>query len=242
MWDYLPVAASTYAGDIDNMIKVITYITGAWLLACYAIIIIFLIGSIKRKGKPSKYLTGEGKQKWFVLVPLIFVVLFDFGIDLANTPIWTKMKIDMPKDIDQEVRINAKQWLWEFTHPGKDGVFDTKDDVKEFNMLKVRLNAKTKFFLTASDVMHSFSVPVFRLKQDAIPGRTISGWFEATKTGTYSVQCVEICGVGHTFMAAKIQIMSDSAFSKSMTALAKEQHSQKVAVSSADVKKTAGRN
>jgi len=62
------------------------------------------------------------------------------------------------------------------------------------------------FRLESRDVLHSFSVPVFRLKQDAIPGRSITGWFQPTLTGEYSVQCAEICGIGHGVMAARIHI------------------------------------
>ena len=58
--------------------------------------------------------------------------------------------------------------------------------------------------------MHSFSVPAFRLKQDAVPGRIITGWFEATETGEYDIQCAEICGVGHGVMGAKIIIETPS--------------------------------
>ncbi len=57
-------------------------------------------------------------------------------------------------------------------------------------------------------MIHSFSVPVFRLKQDAVPGRVITGWFEATKTGTHDIQCAEICGIGHGVMGARIVIES----------------------------------
>jgi cytochrome c oxidase subunit 2 len=62
------------------------------------------------------------------------------------------------------------------------------------------------FKLESKDVLHSFSVPVFRLKQDVIPGRVITGWFTPTKTGTFDIQCVEICGIGHALMPAKIVI------------------------------------
>ena len=57
-------------------------------------------------------------------------------------------------------------------------------------------------------MLHNFSVPVFRLKQDAIPGRVITGWFEATRTGEYGIQCAEICGIGHGLMGARIFIES----------------------------------
>jgi cytochrome c oxidase subunit 2 len=59
-------------------------------------------------------------------------------------------------------------------------------------------------------VVHSFSVPVFRLKQDAVPGRTITGWFRPTQTGEFDIQCAEICGIGHGVMGARIHIESES--------------------------------
>ena len=63
--------------------------------------------------------------------------------------------------------------------------------------------------LESKDVVHSFSVPVFRLKQDAIPGRIITGWFEPTQTGSYDIQCAEICGIGHGLMAARVIIETE---------------------------------
>jgi len=70
------------------------------------------------------------------------------------------------------------------------------------------VNEPYVFELSSRDVLHSFSVPVFRLKQDAVPGRVITGWFEPTKTGTYDIQCAEICGIGHALMPARIVIES----------------------------------
>ena len=74
--------------------------------------------------------------------------------------------------------------------------------------LHVKVNTIYHYKLESRDVLHSFSVPVFRLKQDAIPGRVISGWFEPTKTGIYDIQCVEMCGIGHALMPARIVIES----------------------------------
>ena len=68
------------------------------------------------------------------------------------------------------------------------------------------------FELTSLDVMHSFSVPVFRLKQDAVPGRTIRGWFKATREGSYEFMCAEICGIGHTMMKAMLHVESPEAY------------------------------
>jgi cytochrome c oxidase subunit 2 len=72
--------------------------------------------------------------------------------------------------------------------------------------LHVEVEKTYHFQLQSRDVLHSFSVPVFRLKQDAIPGRSITGWFTPTRTGEHDVQCSEICGIGHGVMAARIHI------------------------------------
>ena len=64
------------------------------------------------------------------------------------------------------------------------------------------------FLLESKDVLHSFFVPVFRLKQDAIPGRTITGWFKPTRAGQYDILCAEICGIGHGIMGARIVVDS----------------------------------
>ena len=78
----------------------------------------------------------------------------------------------------------AQQWAWSFVHPGPDGQLDTADDIKTVDELHVKVDTLYHFKLESRDVLHSFSVPVFRLKQDVIPGRVITGWFQPTQTGT----------------------------------------------------------
>ena len=113
-------------------------------------------------------------------------------------------------DRDETVRVIAQQWAWTFVHPGPDNVLDTPDDISVVDELHVEMGKTYHFELTSRDVLHSFSVPVFRLKQDAIPGRIIKGWFKATQTGQFDIQCTEICGIGHGIMPARIVIESDS--------------------------------
>ena len=74
------------------------------------------------------------------------------------------------------------------------------------NELHVEVGTLYHYKLESLDVLHNFSVPVFRLKQDAIPGRVITGWFEPTLAGEYDIQCAEICGIGHGLMGARIHI------------------------------------
>ena len=91
---------------------------------------------------------------------------------------------------------------------GSDGKLGTDDDIKTVDELHIEVGKAYHYKLESRDVLHSFSVPVFRLKQDAIPGRVITGWFEATGTGSYDIQCAEICGIGHGVMAGRIVIES----------------------------------
>ena len=94
------------------------------------------------------------------------------------------------------MRAIGQQWAWTFVHPGPDGELDTDDDISKINELHVEVDRLYHYKLESRDVLHDFSVPVFRLKQDAIPGRVITGWFTPTKTGEWDIQCAEMCGTG----------------------------------------------
>ena len=131
------------------------------------------------------------------------VVFIIFG----SVQVWYNVKQRLP-EADSVVRIIGQQWAWTFQHPGADNELDTDDDVFTVDELHVEVDKTYHFRLESRDVIHSFSVPVFRLKQDALPGRVITGWFEATGTGEYDIQCAEICGIGHGVMAGRIFIES----------------------------------
>ena len=109
---------------------------------------------------------------------------------------WYKIKQDLPR-ADETISVVGEQWKWRFTHPGRDGELGTQDDVETVDELHVKVGKTYHFKLESNDVLHDFSVPVFRLKQDAVPGRVITGWFKPTKTGIYDIQCAEMCGIGH---------------------------------------------
>ena len=117
--------------------------------------------------------------------------------------VWYNVKQRLP-EADSTVRIVAQQWAWNFVHPGPDNELDTEDDINTFNEMHVEEGKVYHYELVSKDVLHDFSVPVFRLKQDAIPGRVMKGWFEPTKVGEHDIQCAEMCGIGHGIMGARI--------------------------------------
>jgi cytochrome c oxidase subunit 2 len=117
-------------------------------------------------------------------------------------------------ETDIVVRAAGKQFNWEFTYPGPDGRFGTEDDLQLDNDLHVPVGKPVRVILTSKDVIHSFFLPHFRLKQDAMPGREIPVWFEATKTGEFEIPCAELCGFGHSGMKGLVYVHTPEDYQK----------------------------
>jgi cytochrome c oxidase subunit 2 len=208
---YVP-AISTYARDIDHLILLIGALVGFWYILCNVVFFYFIAKYRARPGVVSEYVTGEEKElKRWITVPHLLVLVCDLFIIYGAVQVWVNVKQTLPEKPYATVRIIGQQWAWSFVHPGADGVLDTADDIKTVDELHVEVNQPYIYELHARDVLHDFSVPVFRLKQDAIPGRVISGWFQANDTGEFDIQCAEICGIGHGVMAGRIHIESPEA-------------------------------
>ena len=204
MLSWLPERASTFAGEIDTVFYVIYYITGFFFLLVTVLLIWFLIKFRARPGRSAVYSHGSAGLEllWTAVPAAVFIILF-----LISQSSWAKIKIFVPQS-DVEVRVVAKQFAWEFHYPGPDGKFDTADDKQVDGEMHVPVNKKVRVYLGAEDVIHSFFVPVLRLKQDALPGREIVAWFEATKTGRFEIPCAELCGPGHSGMKGWLTILS----------------------------------
>lgn len=200
------VQASTYAGDIDGIITLIMVLVGFWLVAAEGVFFWLIWKFRARPGEKSQYLTGKEKHvKRWITIPHALVLICDVFIIIGSVRVWYNVKQQLP-EADATIRVIGQQWAWTFQHPGADNELDTADDIFAVDELHVEVEKTYHFILESRDVLHSFSVPVFRLKQDAIPGRVITGWFEATETGSYDIQCTEICGIGHALMPARIVI------------------------------------
>jgi cytochrome c oxidase subunit II len=198
---------SSYAGDIDQLIVVIAVIVMAWFFAAQAIFFGFIFKFKAKDGVKAVDMDGYNPaHKRWVSYPHYAVLVFDVIILVMAVRVWNNVKIDMPAKIDDTVTVVAQRWSWSFAHAGPDGALDTADDIKTAHELHVKVGDVVKFEGSSRDVLHSFSIPLFRLKQDLIPGRVTTGWFKATKTGTYEIQCTEICGIGHGMMSGRVVI------------------------------------
>lgn len=196
--------ASSFAGDIDGLVWLVTVICGFWFILAEAMFFWLIFRFRAKDGVPSLYITGKEKHlKQWINIPHILVIICDAVIIVAAVTVWVRVKQTLPP-ADAVVRIVGQQWVWTFEHPGPDGRLDTADDIETTDELHVEVGKTYHFQLESRDVLHSFSVPVFRLKQDAVPGRTITGWFKPTRTGAFDIQCAEICGIGHGIMLGRI--------------------------------------
>ena len=206
MMERLIQNASSFGGDIDGLILLVTILVGFWFLLAQGMFFWLIFRFRAREGVPAQYLTGHEKHvhRW-ITIPHYLIIVCDVVIIAAAIKVWVEVKQHMPP-ADEEVRVVGQQWAWTFVHPGADGKLDTPDDIVTTDDLHVQVGRTYHFLLESKDVLHSFSVPVFRLKQDAVPGRTITGWFKPIRTGSFDIQCAEICGIGHGVMNGRIHI------------------------------------
>ena len=202
------VQASTYAGKVDGAILLIYVLVGFWFFLTMGIFLWLIATNRAKPGRQAEYLTGaEAQPKKFITYSHYVVLVCDVFIVWAAIQVWVDVKQTLPDAPEtQTVRIVSQQWAWSFIHPGPDGQLDTADDIKTVDDLHIELDRPYIYELTSRDVLHDFSVPAFRLKQDSVPGRVITGWFQATKAGNYEIQCAEMCGIGHALMPGMVHV------------------------------------
>ncbi len=222
----LPQAASSYDADIDGRLLTLTWIVGVWFVIAEGVLIYLVFRFREKEGRRAAYLPGKSLRAMsVVLLPCLVILGFDLFIDAIAAPVWASVKERQPPH-DELVRITAEQWAWRFTYAGPDGTLDTDDDIASLNDMHVPLNKVLRFELTSRDVLHSFFVPELRTKQDALPGRTITGWFEPTVLGTFEIICAEICGFGHTMMKGALTVESEEDYQSWLSAQAAPQAEQ----------------
>lgn len=198
--------ASSYAADIDGLIMLITVLAGFWLMLAYAVFFWILWRFRQKPGVPTQYFDGTEKHiKRWVAWPHFLILIFDVVVIVGAIRVWVDIKQTLPP-AEATIRVIGQQWGWIFQQPGADAQLDTADDIYTTDDLYVQNDRTYHFQLRSRDVLHNFSVPVFRIKQDIVPGRTITGWFKPTKAGTFDIQCAEICGIGHGVMGGRIHV------------------------------------
>lgn len=194
----LPETASTFAAKVDPMYWALTVFVGIFTVAITAIFIYLGLRYRQEPGRPSKHVENMAIELiWSAIPAVIAVGIFAWGaviyFDYSNIPANT-----------YDVNVVGKQWMWKLQHP---------NGMREVNQLTVPVNRPVKLTMTSQDVLHNFYVPAFRVKQDVIPARYTTLWFEATKPGTYPLFCAEYCGTEHSMMVGEVHVLPETEFS-----------------------------
>ena len=123
------------------------------------------------------------------------------------------------------MEITGEQFAWNIRYPGADGQFATADDIETINQMHLPVHQVALLHIKSKDVVHSFFVPQFRIKQDATPGVTSRMWVETTRTGNFEIACAELCGMGHYRMRGFLIIEPPEAFEAWLAEMLAEQES-----------------
>src|SRR5258708_151327 len=193
-----PETASTAAGQTDALYIFLLALTAFFTVLIASLIIFFAIryrrGAIVNRDKnPS----GIWLELIWLLFPIpILLFIFYWGAELYFAQ-------RRPPAACMEVSVVARQWMWKFGHP---------QGRREIDELHVPVNQPVRLNMISQDVIHSLFVPAFRLKQDVLPGRYTTLWFEANQTGEYHLFCAEYCGTNHARMRGRVIVMTQNAY------------------------------
>jgi cytochrome c oxidase subunit 2 len=189
-----------------------TYVNLFWFsLVCLGLFGFSYLYSQKRHKKA--FYTHGNEKKHLLITAFIGLGVF-LSVDMVITKVSSRdikeVFWNFPEDSEEliKVQVYAQQWAWNFRYAGRDGEFNTADDVVLLNDLVVPVGKKVMVQMTSKDVIHSFYLPNVRLKADAIPGRFAKLWFDTNKVGEYEVACAEMCGIHHYLMKAKMTVLS----------------------------------
>jgi len=188
-----PENASTNAGNVDALYIFLLMVSGIMTVLIFTVLTAFAVRYRKRKGQRAEQIEGSHQLEitWSIIPFCVMLVFFIWGAVIyfqERTP---------PQDAT-EVYTVAKQWMWKFEH---------REGQREVNELHVPVGRDVKMIMTSQDVIHSFFVPAFRIKQDVLPGRYTTLWFHATKPGTYHLFCSQYCGTQHSGMVGWVVVM-----------------------------------
>ncbi|KZY33725.1 cytochrome c oxidase subunit II [Roseovarius sp. HI0049] len=217
------VAATELARDIhwlDGMINII--IAAIVLFVCALLAICILRYNRKSNPEPAKFTHNSPVEVAWTVVPIVILVF----IGAFSLPVLFKQQ-EIPEG-DINIKVTGYQWFWGYEYEDHDFGFESfllpREDLEEYGYSEdeyllatdtavvVPVGQTVVMHVTGADVIHSWTIPAFGVKQDAVPGRTARLWFEAEMEGTYFGQCSELCGKDHAYMPITVKVVSQEEY------------------------------
>ncbi|HEX4029646.1 MAG TPA: cytochrome c oxidase subunit II [Terracidiphilus sp.] len=195
-----PPEASKIAPEMDALYFFMVLVSLVGLTIVILLVFGFSLMYSKKRHPVATQIEGSTllEATWTIIPLGLFLVMFVWGALIY-------FRVYTPPANAMNIYVVGKQWMWKVEHPGGQ---------HEIDSLHIPVNQPVQLTLISQDVFHSFSIPAFRVKREAIPGRYTSEWFEATKTGTYHLFCTQYCGTNHSQMIGDVVVMTPEDFRK----------------------------
>ncbi|MEY2396654.1 MAG: cytochrome c oxidase subunit [Acidobacteriaceae bacterium] len=186
------------ARNVDALYIFLLIVCGMMTLLIFVCLVYFAARFRHRPGVRAEQIEGSTPLEitWSTIPFVIFMVIFAWGAVVY-------FKERTPPADATEVYVVAKQWMWKVEHA---------EGQREINELHVPVGRDVRLIMTSQDVIHSFYIPAFRIKQDVLPGRYTVEWFRATKPGVYHLFCAEYCGTQHSGMVGDIVVQEPAQY------------------------------
>jgi cytochrome c oxidase subunit 2 len=189
--------ASNFVEGVDWVFKLLFGISFFFLFLITATMLLFVVRyNRKRHPRAVQVKDNTALEITWITIPIILVLfLFYFGYSAFQPMIW------VPKDA-LHVKVIGRMWQWSFEYSGS----------KVANVLELPLNKPVKLDLHSEDVIHGFSIPAFRVKEDVVPGKNNYMWFTPQQIGEYEIFCTAYCGIRHSYMGTKVKVVTPREF------------------------------
>ncbi len=217
-------AATELARDqqwLDYFVLVIIAVVTA--LVCILLLYAIVRFNSRANPVPARFTHNTPLEVAWTLVPVLILV----AIGAFSLPILFRSQ-EMPPNPDVVVKAIGNQWYWSYEYPDNDVSFDSimlaKDELADYGYSEdeyllatdtavvVPVGKTVLLQVTANDVIHSWTIPAFAVKQDAVPGRIAQAWFNVEQEGIYFGQCSELCGINHSYMPIVVKAVSPQAY------------------------------
>lgn len=200
-FELFPVAASTIAGQVDALYAFMILVSAFFSLLIAFLIVFFAVKYRYRHGVKPRFKPADEHSIGGLILEIVWtaiplglsMIMFVWGVSIYFTE-------SRPPANSMEIYVTGKQWMWKIQH---------MEGAREINELHIPVNRNIKLTMTSEDVIHDFSIPVFRTKADVLPGRYTTEWFNPTKIGEYHIFCAEYCGTKHSTMVGTVYVMSE---------------------------------
>lgn len=217
-------AATELARDQQWLDHFVLYIiTAVTILVCALLLFVIFRYNSRANPVPAKFTHNTPLEIGWTLVPVLILV----AIGAFSLPILFRSQ-EMPENPDVVVKVTGHQWYWSYEYPDNDIAFDAlmlaEDELADYGYapdeyllatdtaMVVPVGQTVLLQVTASDVIHSWTIPAFAVKQDAVPGRIAQAWFNVEQEGVYFGQCSELCGINHAYMPIVVKAVSPEVY------------------------------